>query len=78
MTFSKMGSVAHRIHTNQSQWTYIHPRIKYDSICGILWIIRQAGSLLQKYNLHVPGAVLPKGHTEQNGSLMVGHHTLAA
>lgn len=38
----------------------------------------KAGGLLQKYNRHVPGAILPKGHAEQNGSLMVGHHTLAA
>lgn len=38
----------------------------------------KAGRLLQKYSLHVPGAILPKGHAEQNGSLMVGHHMLAA
>lgn len=38
----------------------------------------KADGLLQKYILHVPEAVLPKGHAAQNGSLMVGHHTLTA
>lgn len=44
----------------------------------VVFMDNKAGRLLQKYNLHVPGAILPKGHAEQNGSLMAGHRTLAA
>lgn len=45
---------------------------------SVVFMDNKASKHLRKYNLHLPGAILPKGHAEQNGSLMVGHHALAA